>query len=403
LTKRITYLLLTFPKLTTTFVDREILALHEKGIELQIVSLRRPGGPLSEYQEQLQQQTRYLYPARWRTMLAAHLYYGLLHPARYFSTVFHLLTSPHPTILSHRRTLRHFIEGIYTTYMLRKNPGDHIHAHFLNESATIALIINRMLGIPYSVTVHASGEFFATPMMVREKLADAKFIATCTRHNWNCLAEVGKDLFEDRLMVNYHGLDISTYQRHQAKPLRKPVILCVGQLRERKGLIYLVKACAILQKRNIDFICRIIGEGPERAQLEEEINQAGLSQKVELPGALPQEEVVNQYEQANLFVLPAVMAESGDQDGIPNVILEAMAMELPVVSTWSSAIPEVVHDQHNGLLVPQKDPGALADAIARLLQNQKLSEQLGMAGRKTVLANFDPMRNIQMLVDAFMD
>jgi glycosyltransferase involved in cell wall biosynthesis len=287
--------------------------------------------------------------------------------------------------------------------MLREDPGDHIHAHFLNQSATIALIIQRMLDVPYSVTVHASGEFFATPMMIREKLAGAKFIATCTKYNRDHLEEVGKDLFGGKVLVNYHGLDLEKYHRNKPKPAAPPLILSVGQLRERKGMIYLVQACGILQDRGIDFRCRIIGEGPEREALEREIERLGLAEKVTLAGALPQEQVIPEYEAANLFVLPTVLSESGDRDGIPNVILEAMAMELPVISTWNSAIPEAVRDGENGLLVPPKDIPALADALEKILTDSIFAAKLANEACRTVREQFDPQRNIQVLVKAFQE
>jgi glycosyltransferase involved in cell wall biosynthesis len=401
LRKKITYLLLTFPKLTTTFVDREILALRESGTDVQIYALHRPKGPLSEYQKPLLDETHYVYPASLLHRIKAQLYYAFRHPRRYFGTLAYLLTRSHPTFLSHRRTFRHFLQGIFVTYLLHKDPGDHIHAHFLNQSATIALIIQRMLNVPYSVTVHASGEFFATPMMIREKLAEAKFIATCTKYNRDHLEEVGKDLFDGKVLVNYHGLDVDKYQRNKPKPVSPPMILSVGQLRERKGQIYLVQACGILKKRGLDFRCRIIGEGPEREAMEREIEQLDLSGKVTLAGSLPQEQVIHEYESASLFVLPTVLSESGDRDGIPNVILEAMAMELPVISTWNSAIPEVVMDGKNGLLVPPKDVIALADALEKVLTDPPFADNLASEGCRTVREQFDPQRNIQVLVKAF--
>ena len=148
--------------------------------------------------------------------------------------------------------------------MLRAEPGEHVHAHFLIQSATIALIIHRMLGIPYSVTVRASGELFATPMMIREKLAEAKFIATCTHYNLKYLKGIGKALFDQKLLMVYHGINIDEYHRRMPKPAGRPVILGVGQLRERKGLIYLVQACGILRAQGLDFVCRIVGEGAGR-------------------------------------------------------------------------------------------------------------------------------------------
>lgn len=399
---KINYLLLTFPKLTTTFVDREILALRQMGVDVKVYALVPPAGQLSEYQKDLVEETTYLFPGRLFGLLTAHLYFAITRPGRYFSLLAYLLTRPHPTLLSHRRTLLHFFQGIYTAYRMRAAHGDHVHAHFLNQSATIALIVHRMLGIPYSVTVHASGEFFATPMMVREKLVEAKFIATCTHYNQEHLAKIGKEVFDQKILMVYHGLDMENFRRRMPKPSGKPVILSVGQLRERKGLIYLVQACAILRDRGLDFVCRIVGEGPEREPLQSEIARAGLDGCVQLTGALPQEKVLEEYERANIFALPVVLAESGDRDGIPNVILEAMAMELPVVSTTQLAVTEIVHNNQNGMLVPPKDPTALADALQRLITNPSFADQMGAAGRTTVKEKFNPYKNAQQLLNAFL-
>ncbi len=401
--KRITYILLTFPILTTTFIDREIQALQECGFQVQVVSLRRPRGLLSGYQERLVQSTRYLYPANFLMQCFAHLFFLFTRPRQYTATLFYLMTSPHPTLLSHRRTLRHFHQGVATAYQLRKDPGEHIHAHFLNQSAAIALVTSRLLDVPYSVTVHASGDFYASPLLIREKLAGAKFIATCTRYNRDRLAEIGRGMFADRLLVNYHGLDFTRFQRRTRKPLDNAVILSVGQLWERKGLIYLVRACGMLKQQGLGFCCRIIGEGPERPVLEAEIRALGLEDDVELTGALPQEAVLEQYDKATIFALPAVQAASGDQDGIPNVLLEAMAMELPVVSTNRAAIAEVVAAGENGLLVPPGDFHELAGALGRLLANRPYADRLGRAGRRTVLEMFDARKNIQLLAKAFLE
>jgi glycosyltransferase involved in cell wall biosynthesis len=326
----------------------------------------------------------------------------LRRPKKYVSTLFSLVTRRHPTLFSYRRTLWHFNQGIYAAYVLRHNPGDHLHAHFLNQCATIAFIISRMLGIPYSVTVHASGDLYSSPFMIREKLAGAKFIATCTEYNRDYLTRLGKTLFDSKLIVHYHGLDPERYRRSSPMPSKQPVILSVGQLMERKGFIYLVRACQILKERGALFNCRIVGEGPLRGPLGKEIRRLGLEGQVELTGALPQEEIIRQYEEANLFTLPAVLAENGDRDGIPNVILEAMAMELPIVSTWHSGVPEVIQDGKNGLLVPPQDSARLADALQFLLSHREIARTLGLCGRQTVLEKFNPQTNIQKLLQAFL-
>jgi glycosyltransferase involved in cell wall biosynthesis len=399
--KEITYLLLSFPRLTTTFIDREILALRKMGVKVRIVSIRPPSGPLSAYQQDLQRETMYLFPARWTAVLGAHLFYALLRPWRYFPTLVHLLTQPHPTFFSHRKTLGQFIQGVYAAFKLHRYRATHLHAHFLHQTAMTALIIHRLNGSPYSLTVHASGELFANPLLVRAKLSEATFIATCTEYNRDHLADLGRNEFDEKVLVNYHGLDLDQFRRRE-RPTGKPVILAVGQLMERKGFIFLINACRMLKERGLDFSCRIVGDGPLRGQLENEVNRLHLADRVTLTGALPQEKVIAQYQGAQIFTLPAVLAGSGDRDGIPNVILEAMAMEIPVVSTCHSAIPEVIEDHKNGLLVPPGDATALADALQMLVENPTLARKLGVEGHRTVLEKFDPHSNIQVLYNALM-
>lgn len=397
----VTYLLLAYPKLTITFVDREIMILRNLGVNVQICALEKRDGLLSGYQQALKNEVMYLFPASPWAKVKAHLRWLLHRPVRYLSTLIYLLTREHPTFPSHWRTLRHFNQGIYAADRLREQRTDHLHAHFLNQSATIALIASRMLDIPYSVTAHASGELFINPMMLREKMSQAKFVATCTRYNQEYIGVSQGEEIKRKVRVIYHGLDANLYRRRQMPNTARPMILSVGQLRERKGYRYLVEACGLLKQRGLDFECRIIGEGPERAPLESLIERLGLHNHVRLCGAMPQEEVIREYERASIFTLPAVLSKDGDRDGIPNVVLEAMSMEVPVVSTWHSGLPEVIEDGRNGLLVAPEDTEALARALSWLLNHPEQRVQLGHAGRETVQEKFDPERNARQLLTAF--
>lgn len=397
----VTYLLLAYPKLTITFVDREILILRNMGVNVDICALEKRDGLLSAYQKGLQNEVLYLYPASLWAKVKAHLGWLLRRPGRYLSTLIYLLTREHPTFRSHWRTVRHFNQGIYTAHRLRGRKTNHLHAHFLNQSATIALIASRMLDIPYSVTAHASGELFINPMMLREKLGQAKFVATCTQYNQEYIGVSQGEEIQRKVQVIYHGLDANLYRRQRSPRPDRPMILSVGQLRERKGYRYLVEACGLLKQHGYAFECRIVGEGPERPVLEAMIDALGLVGHVTLCGALPQEQVIEEYEQASIFTLPAVLSKDGDRDGIPNVVLEAMAMEVPVVSTWHSGLPEVIEDGHNGLLVAPEDAESLAKALGWLLSHPDQAERLGQAGRKTVQEKFDPERNARQLLSAF--
>jgi glycosyltransferase involved in cell wall biosynthesis len=396
----VAYIIGTYPGLTTTFIDREVQALRQRGVHLQIVSIRRPWTTLSPEQKKLQKGVRYLLPVNWLAFLWANLWFAVLRPRAYFGTFLYLISRPHPSLKARGMTVLHFAEGVFAAYFLRGENWDHLHAHFIDRAATVALVVSRLLGIPYSLTAHAS-DIYVNPILLKEKLGGAKFVATCTGYNREYLSQFGEGLYNHKLNCIYHGLELERYRRKPAPSPDKAILLSVGQLKERKGFRYLVGACRELIDRGYPVECHIIGEGPLRADLEEQIRQLSLEGSVLLCGSLLHQEVIEQYQAAAVFVLPAVLGGDGDRDGIPNVILEAMAMELPVVSTNHSGIPEVVQDRATGLLVPPADEAALADAIAKLLDDADLRRRLGRNGRQTVAEKFDVERNVTKLLGEF--
>ncbi|MBV9790941.1 MAG: glycosyltransferase, partial [Chloroflexi bacterium] len=311
----------------------------------------------------------------------------------------YLLTRPHPSLRARLMTLLHFAEGGYAAHLLRGNPGDQLHAHFIDRAATVALVASRLLRVPYSVTAHAN-DIYVSPVLLPEKLGAASSVITCTGYNQAHLVKLGAGSFEDKVSCIYHGLDLHHYQPREAERSGKPLLLSVGQLKEKKGLNYLIDACQRLRQRGYTFECRVVGAGPLRSQLETQIREAGLTDVVRLCGALPHAEVIEQLREASVFVLPCVLGTNGDRDGIPNALLEAMAMQLPVVSTPISGIPEVVADGVNGLLVQPADAEALASALARLLDDAALRCELGLQGRQTVVEQFDVEWNVRRMLAA---
>jgi glycosyltransferase involved in cell wall biosynthesis len=181
----------------------------------------------------------------------------------------------------------------------------------------------------------------------------------------------------------------------------KPLLISVGQLKEKKGFGYLLKACHLLKEQGYDFELQIVGEGSLRQALETQIQQLGLANEVTLCGSLPHQAVIEKYRQATLFSLPCVVQADGERDGIPNVILEALAMELPVVSTRHSGIPEVIEDGQNGLLVPPEEVVPLAAALAKLLDDPILRKKLGSKGRETIIGSFSVESNVEKLLKEF--
>jgi len=398
---KIAYLIGTYPRLTTTFIDREIFALEKLGVEIKIFSIWRPDSALSQVQFQMIERIQYLMPVNISSFIASLFSYGFGHPKKFLGTLYYLMSQPHPSIKSRFKTLLHFGEGVYAAYEMRNFELDHVHAHFMDRVATIALVVGRFLGIPYSVTAHAN-DIYVDPVLLPEKMSEAKFVATCTEYNKSYLEQFGDGLFNHKLHCIYHGLAVDHYSPEENRKSETCRILSVGQLKEKKGFDYLLLACRILADRGCSFNCQIVGEGPLREFLTSRIKELSLENLVQLCGALPHEQVIEKYQAANIFVLPAILASDGDRDGIPNVILEALTMGLPVVSTQHSAIPEVVKEGKNGLLVPPADQHALADALEKLITNPDYAKELGSRGRDIVIEKFDPLTNSRLLLDQFL-
>lgn len=396
---RVLVVLGTYPLLTTTFIDREIRALRALGVDLRLLSVRRPptDAPLSSEQRALARDVKYLLPARSLPMAAALVAETARHPVRSVGTFLYLLTRPHPTIRSRLKTVLHFALGVYAARVARSEHVDEVYAHFVDRAATLALTVSRLLDLPYHLSVHAGADVFVEPVMLPEKLRFASHVTTCTERNKERLAEVAGPDGAAKVQVVPHGIDLGSLPSVLPARAGDPVVLAVGQLTERKGLHVLVTACARLRSGGYRFSCRIVGTGPQRAALGQLARALGVDDVVTLVGALPHEAVIEEYARASVFVMPCVTARDGDVDGIPNVLLEAMAMRLPVVSSDQAAIRELVVDGENGLLVAPGDDIALAGALAELLEGRPLRARLAAAGRATVRRRFDLETNARSL------
>lgn len=400
---RIAYIIGSYPALTTTFIDREIQLLQKWGVDIKVFSVRRSKSELSPGQKILQKEVQYLLPPNFWQLLVAHILYAIKQPHAFWGILVYLLGRPHPTLKAKLKTVFHFGEGVYLAWHMRKGKYQHLHAHFADRASILALVASKLLRIRYSLTAHAM-DIYVDPVMLPEKIAGACFVATCTAYNQAYLSTLTTNGAREKIIKLYHGLDTSLYKptSNGNTGNQTPFILAVGQLKEKKGFTYLMQACQKLQTEGYSFKCQIIGEGPLRAELENQIQHLGLTQVVELCGALPHEKVIEKYSQATIFVLPAVTSSDGDRDGIPNVILEALAMQLPVVSTLHSGIPEVIKQGVNGLLVEAKDVTSLAAALSSLIEQPALRKSLGQIGRDTVMEKFDLSQNIGLLYQEFL-
>lgn len=391
----VVYIMSRFPLLTETFILREMLELERQGVTLAVFPLLRARQPVRHAEvARLKAEVHYTpFLSLW--IIAANLSFLLRAPRRYLRLLWLVLRGNFGSANLFFGGLGVFPKSVYFARLARERGARHVHAHFATHPALAALIISELAGIPFSFTAHAH-DIFLHERMLAEKVERARFVVAISEFNKQYLLERAPRVAPDRIKVVHCGIEPERYGGPREANsggiktgLGGPTALCVASLQPYKGIKYLVRACALVARRVEGFRCFVIGEGGDRPELEALISELGLSETVILRGAMPQHEVAEMLGAADLFVLPSVVAPSGQMEGIPVALMEAMASRLPVVSTRLSGIPELVEDGHNGLLVPPADEAALADALTKLCLDPELRRRMGDRGREKVVADFE--------------
>lgn len=380
----------TWPKLSETFILEEVLGLQRVGVPLRLYALEPPADDIRHAAvAQVRAPLAMVPPLRPRHALAyawRHLRLAAAAPLRYARS---LATARRDA------TVAAFLRGGWLAVQLQRDGVSHLHAHFIALPADVAAAASALGGVPFSISAHAKDIYTSAPQDLKRRLRAARFTVTCTEFNRRSLAVLAPDAAVHRM---YHGIDQDAFHPAQRLPPGPvPLLLAVGRLRAKKGFDVLIETCRLLRQRGLRFDCQIVGYGEEQARLQALINAAGLGGVVKLAGKLSREQLIARYAQASVFVQPSRITANGDRDGIPNVLLEAMAMGLPVVATRVSGIPEVVRHLHTGLLVAPDAPGPLADAITLLLEQPATAAQLGVRARRRVIDAFDNDTNLQQL------
>jgi glycosyltransferase involved in cell wall biosynthesis len=425
------YILKGYPRTSETFITNEIFLLENEGVHLSIFSLKKLEGqklhgvvgkikaPVTYLPETTPSEEDNLAGWLWKNtpnFAASHWKLLRLKPAAYLRALLEAMAMSMryragAFAAPNRAFIKEFMQaGFIALKVLESGRIRHLHAHFCHTATAVAMLASRLSGVPFSFTAHAK-DIYRRDMnpgdLLRVKMRRARFVVTCTKANRDFLKLLCPE--EGPLRTIYHGLDLSLFTPSNGKIEERGgappawLILSAGRMVEKKGFTYLVEACRRLRDQGYEFNCLIIGGGdPQHTEeIRSLIERLNLEKVVTLQQAVTQEELRRIYERATLFALPCQIIESGDRDGIPNVLVEAMAMELPVVSTGISGIPELIEHRENGLLVPQRDAAALAEAIGELLENPALRYQLGRAARVTVRRNFDARQNIRALRNLF--
>ena len=402
---RVAYILEVFPSPSEQFVLREIRALETLGLDVTIFALRRPdqaSSPIDEWEGEVNYGPSFFSYA----VVKAFCKILICHPLRSLSSVLVMGTTygRHPRALL--RALRYFpTTAFFARRAMEKRLG-HFHAHFAYLPTDIAMMASTLSGASFSFSAHA-WDIYVCPDGLKRKIELASSVFVCTQAGRAHLSHtVNDDIVASKIVHAYHGLDFSDLQCSPSERIGGPSppplrILSVGRLQKKKGLDDLIQACRMLSDRGEAFECAIVGEGPERPVLERLIQAEGLGTSVRLMGWKPLVEVWRYYHRSDIVVLPCVELANGDRDGIPNVLVEALACGVPVVTTDLASIGEVIEEGRTGLMVPQRDPVALVKAIMRLAYDPALRSRIQKEGRKKVEDVFDIRKNVEALVRHF--
>ncbi|HLQ07003.1 MAG TPA: glycosyltransferase [Nitrososphaerales archaeon] len=396
----VAYILKRYPRLSETFILNEILALEELGLRIKIVSIHYADTKTHKHARFIRAPVYYLPESIWPDLpqlLRAQGHFMFIYPSRWIRS-FSIMFRRHST-----RAVRHWLLAGLVARRLEGSNTSHIHAHFSTSPTTIAMISSVLLGLRYSMTCHAKDVYaegrLRSPGLFRN-LNRASFVVVASRRTKEDILNAWPALPSTKVHVVYNGLDLSKFEVRNSEP-RDHLILSVGRLVEKKGFPYILQACGLLKERGTPFKCEIVGYGGMRRGLEELVNSLGLNGNVVLVGALAQDELILHYRNAFVFCLAPVVASNEDRDVLPNVVKEAMAVGVPVVTTSIPGMEEMVQTGRSGLLVPSKDPKAIADALELLLNDGEVRSQLSAGGRRVIEERFDMTKNVAKLYRLF--
>lgn len=403
--RRVIYLTRSWPRLSQTFIVNEVLALERLGVHLDIFAMEPSGEDLRQPQvDHVRAVVTYLdRAARWRD----HLTVGARAPRRYLAAAAFALGNPdlasgYATATA-GQCFRYAVHVAAHVRGLRRNGTEvsHVHAHFAHDPALVALLVHRLTDLPYSVTAHARDLYQIPQRSLRVRAAGATDVLTCCLANLDYLDAELEPQSAAKARVIHHGVDLDQFTPDvQGSSSGAVQVISVGRMVEKKGFPDLLRACAQVAQDH-PFTLTLYGDGPLRAELEQLRQELGLQDVVVFAGEHDSSVIVAAMRQADIFAITPFVTPDGDRDGVPNVIVEALASGLPVVSTDVGGVGEAVRHGHNGYLAAAHDVPAVAAYLRELVTDPELRATMGAAARATAEESFDVDRAARELVGVF--
>ena len=390
---KVAYLTSRYPALSHTFVLREVLGLRARGVEVGTFSVRRAAAAdtLGTQAAAEAAQTRWLVPVPWSQWLRAIAWAATTRPGRLGRTFF--LAARQPVGLRQRLLwLCYFLEAVLLAWWLVRDGFQHLHCHFGNSGASTGMLAAEVAGLPFSMTCHGSELREPLRLALAQKVARAAFVVCVSWHGKAQLMLLCPPAHWSKLHVVRCGLALPEAAAPPVAQCDPPRVLCVGRLSAEKGHRVLLDALALLRMRQVNVSCVLVGEGPLRTDLEARSAALTLDGGVSFVGGLSVEQVFECYRAADVVVLASF------SEGVPVVLIEALALGRPVVATSVGGVPELVRHRDTGLLVPPGNAAALADALQWVLAHPREAANLAANGRRWVQQEFAPDRALDQLV-----
>ncbi len=400
------YILKGYPRISETFISNEILLLERLGFRMHLFPMRKPRENFChDSVTQIRAAIDYL-PTELilelPRLIGPNILCAVRNPRVYRSALG--LASKRFRRTQKTATFKHLFQGGYLAekHLARSPSIIHLHGHFAHSPTSVTMFAAHLSGLPFSFTAHAKDIYTSNPDQLREKIEQAAFVATCTRHNKKYLENISAGS-STPIHCIYHGIDISLFNHapSESRSLPPYQLLTVARMTAKKGLPTIYHALRILADRGVRFQHRLIGDGDDRRQILQLINELNLENHCSWLGTKTHTEVLDHFRRSDLFVLGCEVAKNGDRDGIPNVLVESLAMGVPAVSTNVSALPEILIDGTTGITVEPQNSAAFADAILKLLTDGTLRKQVSRQGRIFVQERFDNKKLITELAAIF--
>lgn len=387
------------------WVANELSRVEAAGVPVALHAMRAPDKLLhdSDWAVAMNRRTELMYPLPLVAMFFSLLAAPFRFRGRFFSALWNAVFGRREHLRARLAGIAHLVVAVHWATGIKKSgrPVSQIHSQWINSCGTIAMYGAWLLDAPFSWTGHAT-DLFRNRCALLDKIERANFIV--------CISTFHRDFYlkhgarPEQLVIAYCGIDLSWFYPPTAArdPNKTYRIVSSGRLVEKKGFSDLIDACKILVDRGEKFECVIGGSGPLEAELNAQIKRLDLADRVSVTGkALLQEKIVDFMHGGDVYVLPCVWASDGDVDGLPQMIMEAMASGLPAISTRLVGIPDLLHHEDTGLLVEPNQPAQLADAMARLMHDPALAARLSENGQQLLKKTFDLDNCLEPLIDKF--